>query len=395
MGRLSLTFYKIKLAIISLTFLTNLLFSQNLQIGGYSKYLFSSSKIKGIDEYLTDHTIHSRLNLKYFLDDKITFSTSIRNKIVYGESIEKFPSIIDGFSQKEYFFDFDTYLWKKKKSNNYLEVDRLWFDLHYENFQINFGRQRIAWGTSWVWNITDIFNPLSILDFDYEERPAVDAIRFQLFPSIISKLDFAIKPAKKRNNSSVALQFYLNKFEYDFYFMFGYHLQRFFSGLCWSGDISGAGFRGEIFFTDAPDKIKFNSQNSFSKEHRKQLSLVLSLDYTFENSFYLHSELLFNNIGKIKNIGLYSFDALRIGLLSPSRLNLFYQVGYNLSALSHIDLISLHNPYDQSFVLLPIFSYSLLQNLDLSIVTLYFNGKNFAEYSPNGFMFFIRFKYSF
>ena len=395
MEKLNQTLFKIEFVFVTLILFPLILFSQNLQIGGYSKYLFSLSKIKGIEENLIDNTIHSRLNLKYFFHDKITFSTAIRNKIVYGESIEKFPSIIDGFSQTEYFFDLETYLWKKKSSLNYLEIDRLWFDYYSEDFQLSFGRQRIAWGTSWVWNITDIYNPLSILDFDYEERPAVDAIRLQYFPSITSKLDFALKPSKHIENTSVALQFYLNKFEYDFYLMFGYHLQRFFTGFCWAGDIAGAGFRGEIFFTDAPEKIKFNSPNSFSDEKRKQFSMVLSLDYTFENSFYIHSEILYNNIGKTESIKFYSIDALKIGLLSPSRINLFYQLGYNLSPLSRIDLIALHNPFDQSYVLLPSLSYSLFQNLDLSTVTLYFNGKDFAEYSPSGFMFFTRLKYSF
>jgi hypothetical protein len=395
MEKLNQIICKIKRAFFLITFLPSLLISQDFQIGGYSKYLFSLSKIKGYDEILTDHTIHSRVNAKWFFNDKFTFSTSLRNKIVYGQSIEKFPALIERFSKKEYSIDLDTYLWKSKRTINYLEIDRLWLDFNSEKFQVSIGRQRIAWGTSWVWNITDIFNPLSILDFDYEERPAVDAIRFQYFPSDISKVDFAINPSKQKENSSVALQFYLNKFEYDFYLMFGYHLQRFFSGFCWSGDIAGAGFRGEIFFTDAPEKIKFSSPNSFSDEKRKQLSIVLSLDYTFENSFYIHSEILYNNIGKTGKIGLYSIDAFKIGLLSPSQINLFYQLGYNLSPLSRIDLIALHNPYDQSFVLLPTLSYSLFQNLDLNLVSIYFNGRNFAEYSPDGFMFFTRLKYSF
>ncbi|MGB9664018.1 MAG: hypothetical protein ACPL25_03715 [Ignavibacteria bacterium] len=386
-------FCKIKSTIlISLAF-TQLLFSQDFQIGGYSKYLFSLSKIKGINENLIDHTLHSRINIKYFFSDKFSFSAGIRDKIIYGESIEKFPAITEGFSQKEYSFDLDSYFWKKENTINYIEIDRLSFDWYADNLQISLGRQRIAWGTSLVWNVTDIFNPISILDFDYEERPAVDAIRFQFFPAVTSKIDLAINPSK--DNASAALQFFFNKYEYDFYLTLGYNLQRYFTGFSWSGDISGAGFRGEFFFTDSPNKMKFKIPNSFASESRKQLSVVLSLDYTFENSLYIHTELLYNNIGKTKDIGLYSLDALKIGMLSPSKINLFYQTGYNLSALSRIDLIVLHNPYDQSFVLLPTFSYSLLQNLDLSIVSLYFNGRDFSEYSPNGFIFFTRFKYSF
>ncbi len=141
--------------------------------------------------------------------------------------------------------------------------------------------------------------------------------------------------------------------------------------------------------------MKFYSSNSFSNEKRVQLSAVLSLDYTFENSLYLHSELMFNNIGKSENIGLFTKDALEIGMLSASKVNLFYQVGYNLSPLSRIDVIALHNPIDNSFAILPIFNYSVIENLDLSLISLFFQGDDFDEYSPEGKMFFVRLKYSF
>lgn len=388
-------YYRIDLFLFLIFIFLNSILAQDFQIGGYTKFLASSAKFSQINENLTDFTLHSRFNAKYFINDYITFSSALRSKIVYGETIEKFPFLFDRFSQKDYLIELDCHLWKRKKTINYVEIDRLWFDLNLDNLQLNIGRQRIAWGTSWVWNITDIFNPLSILDFDYEERPAVDAFRLQYFPTTTLKFDFAFKPEKEIEKSSVALQFFYNKIGYDFYLMLGYHRERFVSGFSWSGDISGAGFRGEILFSDAPGKMSFGSSNIFSIQNKKQLSVVLSGDYTFANSLYIHSELLYNNLGMIEHIGLYSKDASEIGLLSASRINLFYQLGYNLTALTRLDLSMIHNPYDKSFVLLPTVSISLLQNLDLSFISLYFNGEDFSEYSPKGIMLYSRLKYSF
>lgn len=387
--------FKSKLFVVFISFIASL-YSQDLQIGGYSKYLISSTKINfvNLNENLIDHTLHSRLNLKYFIDENFILSGGIRNRIIWGESVQKIPGYSETFNQDNYLFDAGRFLWKKKSSINYLEIDRLWLNLSLEKFQFDFGRQRIAWGTSWVWNITDLFNPLSILDFDYEERPAVDAIRFQYFPSIFTKIDFAHR-FFKGDEQTTAIQIYLNKYEYDFYFLFGYHTTRPVIGFSWSGDIKEAGFRGEILALSPPSKIKSTEPNLFKDEKRIQLSAVLSLDYTFSNSLYLHTEFLFNNIGKKENLQLYTNDSRKIGLLSPSIIELFYQIGYNLSALSRIDLIALHNPIDKSFAILPTISYSLMQNLDLSIITLFLRGDQLTEYSPDASMYFGRLKFSF
>lgn len=130
-------------------------------------------------------------------------------------------------------------------------------------------------------------------------------------------------------------------------------------------------------------------------EKRDQISFVLSLDYTFKNSLYLHGEALFNNIGKREQIRMYLFDALKIGLLSPSQWNLFYQIGYNLSALTRGDIITLHNPIDGSFALLPTVNISIAENLDLSLILLAMHGDDMDEYGFNMYMAFVRLKYSF
>ncbi len=395
MEKLSLMFYKTNL-FFWISFLIHFnLYTQEIQFGGFSKYLFSSYKFQNISENLTDHTIHSRANIKLFLSESITFSMGVRNQVIYGESIEKIPNYTEQFSKNNYLFKLNSFVWNKKNSINFVEVDRAWLDLSYEKMNLSVGRQRIAWGTSWVWNITDLFNPLSILDFDYEERPASDAIRLQFFKSTTSKIDFATKFGKSKNNFTTAVQFYFNRWEYDFYFLIGYHRTRPVIGTSWCGDIFDAGFRGEILLSSPPEKTKLNLLNSFSNEKRTQISVVLSFDYTFSNSLYTHSEVMFNNIGKEKNIGMYSFDAYEIGMLSASKWSLFYQIGYNISPLTRFDFMILHNPIDNSFVLFPIINHSPLENLDITIVSILFKGDRFDEFNPSGKMFFLRFKYSF
>lgn len=368
---------------------------QKYEIGGYIKYLFSSTSISGIDKNLIDHTLHSRVNFKYYLNDDITYSLGLRDLIIYGKSPETIPDYEQNFGNKTSLLKWEGFLWKKKKSINYFECDRMWLDFHLHDLQISVGKQRIAWGTSLVWNITDLFNPLSILDFDYEERSAVDAVRIQYYTSELSKFDLAFKPAKEKKNSTVAVQYTGNVHEYDFSILSGFHKNRFLAGTNWAGDIHGAGFRGELLLMQSPASSNIDTLNLFAKENRLQFSAVLSVDYTFSNSLYIHSEILFNDIGKTEQIGLYIYSASEIGLLSPSKLELFYHIGYDVTPLLRGDIMMLQNPYDGSCALLPMFSYSLKENLDLSLIALCLYGKDLSEYGPERQMGFVRLKYSF
>ena len=139
----------------------------------------------------------------------------------------------------------------------YLEVDRLWLDYYTQDLQITIGRQRVAWGTSWVWNPTDLFNPLNVLDFDYEERPATDAIRLQYYTGAVSKVDLTYKPAKELENQILAGLVSFNNWNYDFNLIAGMRFKRWLVGLSWVGDILDAGFRGEVLVSQTPNNIRY------------------------------------------------------------------------------------------------------------------------------------------
>lgn len=385
----------LKIIFVSTILEFNNLFSQNFDWGGYSKYLLSYSKIEGVNENLLDHIIHTRFNFRYYFNDNSNISFALRNKLIFGNSIEKIPSYVENLQDKKSLIRLNEIIIKRGKITDYIEVDRFYLTLLSENFQFDIGKQRIAWGTSWVWNITDLFNPLSILDFDYEERPAIDGIRFQYFPGILTKIDLAIKPEKSLDKFTSAIQVSTNFLEYDIYFLTGIHKNRFFIGSSWAGNIWDAGFRGEFIAFQPPSKLNSPILHIFKNEKRTQISCVLSFDYTFSNSLYLHSEILYNNIGAKDSLSLIKQESLELGLLSPAKISLFYQIGYNISPLVRLDIFSLHNPIDKSLALLPSFNYSFSQDLDFSLILLFIFGKNYAEFFPNSKMYFGRVKYSF
>ncbi len=371
-------------------------------IGGYAKYLFSTVKYPQSDQRYYDHLIHTRLNTKWYPLTNLTGTLELRFRTYFGTSVEKYPNYSDLIKSYQPLMDLDVFLWNNKTSIGYLEADRIYFDYYSSNLQTTIGRQRIAWGTSWVWNPLDIFNPKSVLDFDHEELPGVDALRLQYYTGPVSKIELALAPARENENSSYAMLYSLNAFDYDFNFIAGIHKKRWIIGTGWSGDILEAGFRGEITYSQSPDiNTELNNiyiplgEKSITADNKNILSFVLSGDYTFPNSFYIHTEVLYNNVGKTKNVGLFYNEANKIGLLSPAKWSIYQEFSYDISPLMRGSIFTILNPNDKSLALVPSVSYSIITNLDLFLIGLLFNGSDNTEYGNFGHFFYARLKYSF
>ncbi|HVO72934.1 MAG TPA: hypothetical protein VMT35_02860 [Ignavibacteriaceae bacterium] len=388
---------QIKSKILVILFLSlNFAYAQlsSFEINGYAKYLFSSSKLPSANERYDDHLLHARLNTHWYPFENFKAAMEMRLRGYYGETVEHTPNFTDRIKGKYDYLDLGAVLWEKKKSVGYGEIDRLYLDWNYDKLQLTLGRQRIAWGTSWAWNPTDIFNPYSVLDFDYEERPAVDAIRAQYYTGPVSKIEFAFKPAEEKENVIAAGLLSLNYNDYDFNFLGGIKYDRWLAGFSWVGDISGAGFRGEVLVSEGAKRIIPSFNSSFGSDN-VIYSFVLSGDYTFPNSFYIHTEVLHNSSGVKDLTALFQQQASNIGMLTAARWSLYQEFAYDIHPLVRGTIFGIFNPDDKSFAVIPSVSYSVITNLDLLLLVMLFDGKPLTEYGSYGSAVFIRLKYSF
>jgi len=376
--------------------------TDSYSVGGYAKYLFSSVKYPQFNERYYDHLLHARLNTKWYASNNLTATMELRFRALAGSSAKNYPNYSDAIKTYQPLMDLDVFLWNNKSTIGYLEADRLYLDYYAGDLQTTIGRQRIAWGTSWVWNPLDIFNPSSVLDFDHEELPGVDALRIQYYTGAVSKVELALAPARDKKNSSYAFLLSQNAFDYDFNIMAGLKQERWIIGTAWSGDILDAGFRGEIAYSQHPAKItnydpiySYLGEEAISANKNNVLSFVLSGDYTFPNSFYIHTEILFNSNGKTKNAGLFNNEAHDLGMLSASKWSLYQEFSYDITPLIRGSIFTIINPNDKSFVFVPSVSYSVLTNLDFYLIALLFNGGHLTEFGDSGNYFFTRLKWSF
>ncbi|MBN1407901.1 MAG: hypothetical protein JW956_08935 [Calditrichaceae bacterium] len=393
---------KIQILILLIPLILSAQMSQ-LDINGYAKYLFTSGKSPGIDKRLNDHLIHSRINMRWFPSSSITTAMEVRLRGYYGDSVEEIPSFISTI-KSNYDYELDAEIWNKKRTIGYGEIDRLYIDYLQDDFQVTLGRQRVAWGASLVWNVIDLFNPMSILDFDYEERPGMDAVRLQYFTSELSKLEFVYKVGKNKYSRSYAGLFTVNYWDYDFFILAAMQNNRKTLGGAWSGDIKGGGFRGEFKYSEAPSKGRtteypildslFNNKNLTDYKHNI-FSGVLSGDYTFSNTLYIHSEVLYNSNGKTENAGLFWYQISEASMLSPARWSLFQEFAYDITPLLRANVFIIFNPDDHSSLLAPSIKWSLMTNLELMSVLYTTSGQERTEFGNYGNSFFLRLKYSF
>jgi hypothetical protein len=361
---------------------------ERMEVGGYVKSLTSwVTNADSVPHY--DHLLHARLNTKWFPTDNLNGVMELRFRWYYGSSVEQTPDFARELGYDAGFGKLGTVLWEGQESVAYGEVDRLYVNWNPGHWQATLGRQRIAWGTNLVWNPIDVFNPYSVLDFDYEERPAADALRVQYYLGEISKVELAVKPGSRTVKSVTAAQWTTNKWDYDLHFLGGWRENNWLAGMGWAGDIGGGGFRGEALVSEIPEDLRLSGSGNV------MISAALSGDYTFPSSFYIHTEALYNSEGVTENAALARPRAAALGLLSPGRWSLYQEFSYDVTPLVRASAFAIYNPDDHSAVVSPSATWSVITNLDLTLVALVFSGAPLTEYGGLGTITYLRLKWSF
>ncbi len=338
---------------------------------------------------LSLNQFHNRLNFKWFATSELTVAVEARNRLFFGQMIERFPAYKDMVNTGDGFFNLATSLVSNKNWFLHSAIDRAWLDYTAGNWQFTAGRQRINWGINLVWNPNDIFNTFSYFEFDYEERPGTDGIKIQYYTGVTSSAQLVYKAGRSKQETAFAGMYRCLKGSYDLQFLGGRTGNDYVLGGGWSGDIKGGAFRGEFSYFHPADKNKAGG---------KALVASVSGDYTFKNSLYLHSAVLFNSIGKTGDAGgIRGFfeQNLTAKMLSVGMVNLFGQASYPFTPLFSGSFSSIVNPLDGSSFLGPTLTYSLGNNLEIMANGQLFTGRAGTEYGNYGKAVFARLKWSF
>ena len=335
--------------------------------------------------------VHNRLNLGWQMSEHFRADAGIRNRFITGsemldpQSISYDPGWVDlswnwGTMQK----------WKDASFLANTSLDRLNITFEKDNLKLQAGRQRINWGQTFVWNPNDIFNTYSFFDFDYPERPGCDAFRGTYYHSATSSSELAVS-VNHENKVTAAFLHRWNHNNIDYQLIVGEHAETdlVFGGAITS-DFSGLNLRSELSYFH-PIK-NWNDTSGI-------VAVSVGADYVFSNSLMLQGEVLYNNVSDAFSesglMGLYSAP-LSAKYLSICNWNAFLQASYpitprlngSLSGMCFIDIQSCYAGLS--------LDYSVIENLDFSIIAQYFStfGNSKLE-NMQMILGFARVKYSF
>jgi len=314
-----------------------------------------------------EYRLQNRLNLKWSPTDRIDFHLQMRTRFFAGDLVENIPSYAEGIGRDDGLVDLSWTVFDRPKWLLHHIPDRFYFQYYKEGWDIRVGRQRVNWGVNMITNPNDLFNIYSFYDFDYRERPGSDAIRIQRFLDFGERMELAIRPARRIENSVAAFLYAFRYKDYDLQAIVGYFQNRLTAGGGWAGNLKSAGLKGELMFfkdlKDNPDRRSFN------------VVTAVSVDYMFPSGLFFVTEFLYNHDG-----GQEAFLLLGENL-SPdnpsfSRYQISAQVVYPLHPLLDLIYANIYYPDERAVFLSPGLNWSVAQALDFQLLGQIFIGSS-------------------
>ncbi|QZE15203.1 hypothetical protein K4L44_05045 [Halosquirtibacter laminarini] len=372
---------------------------KNYQISGYIKNmegLFfmdpASQQLMGMSSSVMDYNLtHQRFNFDYFVSSDLVFTMQMRTRLYAGSMVRYVPQFAELTAVDNGKVDMS---WNLATGDSWFlntNIDRLYLDYTYGEWNVTVGRQRINWGINFIWNPNDLFNTYNYLDFDYEERPGTDAVKLTRYFGYTSSFEVAYKMADNMIDRTLAASYRFNYKNYDIQLIGGWKGYDMVIGTGWTGDISGAGFRGEVSY--------FQPMTGYKDKSEEALVASLSLDYTFPKGLYLQSSFLYNSLGTTGDINQMSLQYVDTNLsaknLSLGKYEGFMQASYQLSPIVYLSGSTIINLSDWSGYIGPSVTFSLMDDLELMAMGQVFWGKDLTEYGTQPNSVYLRLKYSF
>lgn len=262
-------------------------------------------------------------------------------------------------------------------------LDNAYIKLSFKCTDITMGKQQISPGTGYAWNPTDVFNYKDLLDPTYEQ-PGHNAYRID-FP-INNKYSIVLlySPERTLENSGklIRIKGKLGHFDYSLigiekeflltdYFTFDDTTRK--------RKILGGDFVGEFLGLGVWEEYAYN----FIKDTDDFYESVTGIDYTFIGGTYFMCEYYRNTSGKCdyKKYDLNDWlQFITAQTKTISRDQIYASLTHPMTDLITAGTSVITSLNDGSLSLIPSFTYSLFENVDLSLFLNFNLGKKGSNY---------------
>ncbi len=372
---------------LGLLFPAPILLGQGLQWSGYYEPQFAGMSVKG--DYLQLASNKLRVDLKADLGDKVSFGANFDYITYHGKTEwdvldylpESISSLVPPTRQSFYKLRFGD-LAQMVGPFPVARPDRIFLDnayvhLSFKFFDMTIGRQQISMGTGYAWNPTDVFNTKDLLDPTYEQ-PGHNAIRIDIPISSTGSIVAYYAPAEKWKDSGkmVKIKSHLGHFDYSLlaiekYWTFTDYSS--FEPMLHRRQVLGGDFAGELFGLGVWGEFGYNNLTPIAKYEEKFADYwesVVGIDYTFDSGTYVMVEFYRNTSGKADWQKYNLNDWMRL-LSQESRAlgrdQLYGFLQHPVTDLISLGCMSIFSISDNSLALVPTMSYSLFQDVELTL----------------------------
>ena len=329
------------------------------QFGGYFKDLASGSRSYFTDDAWGDNLDRLRLSYDVKYAGWLVFHIDYDNEIHAGNLIglPDFETVRGRQSAawldlQHAFVDRPHVYWDTSLYRGYVAVRK-------GAATVTAGRQRIGWGTAHFFSPMDMFNPISPLQIEPDERQGVDAAMLELSSPGALRWNVVYAPQNGFRRSTSAVRLSRTIHNYDFDLATARIGEDWTGGVDFAGQLGGAGLRGELTY-----------RWRHASAMHDALRLTFGSDYAFASGLYLIGEYFYNQ-GQPDIRPGQPLDASVLLQYSNEIFTLhrhFLSAGasYPITPLWKLELYEVSDVTGPSVVLLPRLSHSLSANTDVA-----------------------------
>jgi len=344
--------------------------SQQIDIGGYYKNLFTTSKTTSTVEEFVSCLQRVRLELNRKFTDELSCMLMYDNELLLNNFSDTpdFDIIRQQNQGNLALVDADHVLSDEKHSYWKHGIYRAYIKYYTPEFQCTLGKQAIDWSRTRLYHPFDLFNPISPLDIEGDEKFGVDAINVAFSPDGYGTLNAIYAPRRDSDEQAYGLRFLTKAGDYDIFFMGSNVKKDTILGCGFDGYIKEAGFRGEWTLT-------------FADEDDDYFRGVVELDYSFTSKLYGLVEYFYNGGAKLTNaarfLGNYEFSR---EAMSITKHIIGAGLEYEPSGITKLKNYVFYDIEESSIFYNPEFKWNFRANADLSFGAQFFGGDNESEY---------------
>ena len=260
---------------------------------------------------------------------------------------------------------------------------RLWFDRFnikcaFDRADVIVGRQAVTFGKAYFWNPLDVFFPFEPQQIDRDYKPGVDALRVDIpfgnFSgcNLVTVFGPKVYPENRKDKtwesssygSALLARVYTTTMDWDLALQGGKIYGGYQIGGGTVGEIEKIEARLEVAYFDARDSdpLPFPLRGYLFEDH---MTLVAGIGRTFENSFVMELEYLYNGAGSTDDLAA-SFIRSSLGSslhMGEHLLGLLFS--YDILPIFVSRVVGVYSFSDQSALIQPTFFLSLADEVDL------------------------------